>query len=360
MRQLRRWRVGLAVLAGWLVGSAPLSGTPAHAASAPFRGSALWVSQVPVSAPPATLAQLAVAEGVGELYIKAGDGSTPNPQFTPSLVQGLKAGGVSVCAWTFVYGVHPAAEAAVAVAAVRDGAQCLVVDAEGLYDGRYGAAQRFVQDVRGAVGPRFPIGLAGQAEVAEHPTFPYSVFLGPGGFDFDLPQIYWRDLGVSVDRAFLATMGANAIYGRPIVPVGQLYGAPSPAAVISFRSLAAAYGSPGFSFFSLDAAQPAGLAALGAPAPTLPRRTLVPPTLHPGADGDQIVWAQELLNASGARLPVGGYFGNQTSRAVATFQAGRHLNVNGILDAETWRALMRLSADEPPWTKLPPPQSARS
>jgi hypothetical protein len=357
------WRsriiVFLTALAALLAGSAALGVAPA-AASAPFHGTALWVSQVPAQTTPQALGQDAVSDGVSGLYIKAGDGSTPNPQFTSMLVHGLKAGGVSVCAWTFIYGADPRAEAAVAIAAVHDGAQCLVVDAEGQYDGRYASAQLFVQEVRAHVGTHFPIGLAGQAEVLKHPTFPYSVFLGPGGFNFDLPQIYWKDLGVSVDQAFLASIGANAIYGRPIVPVGQLYGAPSTAAVARFRSLAAAYGCNGLSFFSLDAAQKASLLVLGGPAPPLSKHRAVPPTIRPGADGDQIVWAQELLNAAGARLPVGGFYGQQTSMAVANFQTRHRLLRNGILNPATWALLMRLHAKEPPWTKLPPPDSART
>jgi hypothetical protein len=326
----------------------------AAAAPAPFTGTALWVTQVPAEVTATTLAQGTITDGAHGLYIKAGDGATVDPQFTPALVDGLKAGGVSVCGWMFVYGVDPRGEAAVAISAVRNGAQCLVVDAEGQYDGRYGAAQRFVREVRAAVGPRFPIGLAGQAEVGEHPTFPYSVFLGPGGLNFDLPQIYWRDFGVSVDSAFLASIGANAIYGRPVVPVGQLYGSPSPAAVSRFRSLVAAYGLPGLSFFSLDAAQPSALASLREPAEPIRKRVAVAPTLSPGADGDEVVRAQELLNAGGARLPVGGFFGSQTSQAVANFQTRHRLARNGVIGPSTWRLLERLHPHEPSWAKAPP------
>ncbi len=70
----------------------------------------------------------------------------------------------------------------------------------------------------------FPIALAGQAETLEHPKFPYSVFLGPGGFQLDMPQVYWRDLGLAVPAAYRVAMSENGLYGRPIVPVGQLYG----------------------------------------------------------------------------------------------------------------------------------------
>ena len=79
---------------------------------------------------------------------------------------------------------------------------------------------------------------------------------------------------------------------------------------------------------------------------------------RPGADGDEVVWAQELLNAAGARLPVGGFYGARTARALAGFQARRGLHANGILDPATWMALLREHAREPSWANGPP-DSAR-
>ncbi len=333
------------------VTSAPASGA---SLAGPFAGTALWITQLPPLSAPEQLVAEAEQAGARTLFVKAAEGSTPEPQFSAALLAGLHAGGLSVCAWAFVYGEHPLAEAAAALAAVRAGAQCLVVDAEGQYDCRYGAAQEYVRALRAALGPAFPIGLAGQAEVLEHPTFPYSVFLGPGGFDFDMPQMYWLELGLSVDATYAASLPANSIYGRPIVPVGQLSGDPAASELERFRTLAQAYGSDGASFFDLDSAQPGELAALAVPLAALPRRALPMPTLHAGADGDEIVRAQELLDAAGARLPVGGFFGAQTTRAVGAFQARHRLPVSGVLGPATWRALLRLHPREPSWAEGPP------
>jgi len=43
--------------------------------------------------------------------VKAGDGTTTWDQFNPTLVAELHHGGLKVCAWQFVYGDAPAAEA---------------------------------------------------------------------------------------------------------------------------------------------------------------------------------------------------------------------------------------------------------
>ncbi|HTC73805.1 MAG TPA: peptidoglycan-binding domain-containing protein, partial [Solirubrobacteraceae bacterium] len=132
------------------------------------------------------------------------------------------------------------------------------------------------------------------------------------------------------------------------------YGSPSPAELSRFRALARAYGAPGSSFFDLDIAQPQELAALATPAPALARKAVVAPTLHAGACGDQIVQAQELLNAAGAHLPVGGFFGAETAGAVSAFQARHRLRPSGVLGAATWRALLHFRAREPAWAGAPP------
>jgi hypothetical protein len=324
----------------------------AHAQSA-FRGTALWVNQ---GTSTQALAAQARQAGAGTLIVKAAEGTTPEPQFSAALVEQLHGQGLTVCAWVFVYGLDPQGEAQAALAAVQAGASCLVVDAEGQYDKRYGAAQAYVKTLRNRLGGAFPIALAGQAEVLEHPTFPYSVFLGPGGFAVDMPQDYWRELGLSVPGSLRATLGVNAIYGRAIDPVGQLFDGATPSELQAFTSLAERYGCSGSSYFDADVAEPAQLSALVPVRGARMRATI--PTIRPGADGDEIVWAQELLNAAGARLPVGGFFGATTARALASFQRRHRLPANGLLTGASWRALLRYRAREPSWAAAPPDSAA--
>ena len=328
-----------------------LTAEPAGAAASPLDSTALWVSGPQTGA---AIAAGAAQGGVRSVFVKAGEGPAPAPGYSAALVSGLRGAGLGVCAWTFDRGADPIGEAAVAIAAVRAGVACLVVDAEGEYDGRYYAAQRFVAALRRALGRRFPIGLAGQAETFQHPGFPYSVFLGPGAFDFTMPQMYWHELRLSVQGVFAVALGESAVYGRPVLPVGQLFDGVTPAEAEAFLVAAHTHGAAGASFFDLDAATPALLAALGPkPIPLLRARTTLP-TVRAGADGDAVLWAQELLNAAGARLPVGGFYGAQTERALLRFQARRHLHRSGLLDPPTWRALLRLRAREPSWAKGPP------
>src|SRR5207245_5862118 len=119
--------------------------------------------------------------------------------------------------------------------AVANGAECLGIDAEAGDAGRYAAAQTYIRDLRAKVGPAYPIGLASFPYVSYHPSFPYSVFLGANGAQYNAPQMYWHDIGVSVDTVYANTYIANRIYTRPIFPLGQTYGGVSSSEILRFR-----------------------------------------------------------------------------------------------------------------------------
>src|ERR1700736_3036566 len=86
--------------------------TGASASANPFDGRGMWVWYVnrteggDVSA----IAAQARAAGIKTLFIKSGDGGGYWSQFNRSLVRGLHAGGVNVCAWQYVYGANPSDE----------------------------------------------------------------------------------------------------------------------------------------------------------------------------------------------------------------------------------------------------------
>lgn len=63
--------------------------------------------------------------GIGTLYIKAGDGGSVWSQFSQALVSALHQGGLDVCAWQFVYGDSPVAEAEVGTVNATSGAPSL-------------------------------------------------------------------------------------------------------------------------------------------------------------------------------------------------------------------------------------------
>jgi len=291
---------------------------------------------------------------VGTVYIKAADGAGSWSQFSRGLVQALHSGGLSVCAWQFVYGDAPVAEARAAAAAVKKGADCFVIDAEGDYEGKYAAADRYVRALRARIGDTFPVALAGFPYVDYHPSFPYSVFFGPGGATYNQPQMYWKTIGTSVRTVYEHTYLYNRVYGHPIYPIGQTYEAPGSAAIRLFRRFAVSYGGLAPSWWSWQETSGREWGALGAESALRPvagfRQEVVHPLLKRKSAGDLVVWAQEHLIAAGADLPVTGIFGRQTARAVHLFKEAHGLPADGIVDTETWNALLAYTPYRPRWT----------
>ena len=171
---------------------------PSPANPSVFDGQGMWIWYMSASdkGSVTAIAEQAHAAGVTTLFIKSSDGSTNYwSQFSAQLVGELHAVGLKVCGWQYVYGSNPAGEAALGAEAVANGAECLVIDAEAEYEGHYAAAQTYLTDLRAKIGSAYPLGLASFPYVNYHPTFPYSVFLGPEGAQFNLPQMYWKDIG---------------------------------------------------------------------------------------------------------------------------------------------------------------------
>ena len=316
-------------------------------ATNPLHGRAMWIWELGLTdaGDLSRIVAAARAHRITTVLIKSSDGTTAWSQFTPALVSTLHAAHLKVCAWQYVYGNRPGVEANLGAAAVKDGADCLVIDAETEYEGKYVAAQAYVHDLRKQIGGRYPVALAGFPYVDYHPAFPYSVFLGPGGAQFNVPQMYWRAIGVSPAAVFAHTYAFNLPYERAIYPLGQVYGNPPPRQIRQFRRLALQYGAGGVSWWDWQEARPAGWTALAAPTGPVPRfaasaRTQMA-TVGLHARGDLVVWIQEHLVSAGEPDAVDGSFGPSTEAAVAAFQAAHGLLVDGLVGPETWAALLR-------------------
>jgi hypothetical protein len=311
----------------------------------PLAGRAMWIWEVPDAngGNVASIVTTARQYGIRTLIIKSSDGTDMWSQFTPELVAALHANGLRVCAWQYVYGNHPVTEAYMGANAVRDGADCLVIDAESEYQGKYIAAQTYIQRLRDLIGAGYPVALAGLPYIDYHPAFPYSVFLGPGGAQYNVPQMYWKDIGTTVDAVFAHTYSYNLIYGRPIYPLGQVYDSPPAHQIVRFRRLSLMYGAAGVSWWDWQEASPSAWIALSRPAGSLPG--YVPYTamapIEKGWQSDLVVWAQEHLISAGYKIGVDGDFGQKTLAAVLAFQTAHGLTPDGIIGPETWQALLR-------------------
>jgi peptidoglycan hydrolase-like protein with peptidoglycan-binding domain len=337
----------------------PSTTPPSSAASGaknPFKGRGMWIWELPDSSGGRLTSIIATAKryGVSTLMIKSGDGDNMWSQFSSSMVATLHANGIRVCAWQFVYGNDPVGEANIGAEAVKDGANCLLIDAESDYEGKYHQAQVYVTDLRKQIGSRFPVGLAGFPYVDFHPAFPYSVFLGPGGAQYNVPQMYWKDIGVSVDTVYAHTYLFNRPYERPISPLGQVYNHPGMGQIMRFRQVSRYYGSSGISWWVWQQAPTSAWLALSKPVGRLAGFTATPgmASLGKGAQGDLVVWAQEHLVTAGDPVAVDGDFGPATLTAVKNFQLAHGLTVTGLVDTDTWDALLSYAPAYVQW-KLP-------
>jgi hypothetical protein len=318
-----------------------------------FQGGGMWIWYVSKSegGDIAAIGARARATGLSTVYVKSGDGASLWSQFTAQLVADLHAQGLKVCGWQYVYGKDPIGEAQVAAAAATDGADCFVIDAETEYEGRYAAAQRYMNALRQRVGEAFPVGLASYPYVDYHPTEPYSVFLGPGGAQANLPQVYWKTIGGGVGTVSAHTWIHNRIYNVPVAPLGQSYNSPTAADITRFRQIWAGYGAGGVSWWSWQSTTAGTWNDLAAP---VPAATPPPdpgwPSLARNDKGDEVIWMQEHLASADASVTIDGDFGAGTETALRNFQVAHALPATGVTDPATWQALLALPVRSVDWT----------
>ena len=323
----------------------PASSANVHPA---FATQAMWIWQLPKTEGGSVerIIARAKANRIGAVYIKSADAGNRWSQFSAAAVSQLKAAGLRVCGWQFVYGNRPLSEAAAGAAAKAAGAECLIIDAESAYKGKYAAATSYMKELRRRVGNSYPLGFTSFPYVSFHTTVPYSVFLGAKGAQVNMPQVYWRDIGTSVTTAMTRTWRENRIYGRPIVPIGQTYQSAPVSDIARFRAFARAWDAPGYSWWEWSTTSTRQWAALA----NRNVSRINPgdpgwPVLGRGAKGDPVRQGQRLLISAGyGAVKANGIFGDATAAAVRSLQESRRIPVTGTLDAATWPVLIKVAA----------------
>ncbi|HEY3344630.1 MAG TPA: nuclear transport factor 2 family protein [Anaerolineaceae bacterium] len=209
----------------------------------------------------ATQAQVA---GLNFVVIKIADGTRPmnydtarSVDLIPPVALALKAAGIQVWGWHYVYGYDPLGEARKAIQRMQalnlDG---YVIDAEAEYKqaGKDKAARQYLAELRSAY-PSLPIGLSSYRFPSYHKDFPWQAFLD--GIDYHMPQVYWEqahNAGTQLTRT-VQEFQAMTPY-RPVLPTGPGYKtggwAPTEADTKEFLSTALSLGLPTVSFFSWD------------------------------------------------------------------------------------------------------------
>ncbi len=201
------------------------------------------------------------SSGCRGALVKAFDGGrwfAQGPSFR-DICRGLKARGLAVGGWGYLYGRDPAAEAARAIETAQYGeADLLVLDVETEFKGHPEAAEEVCRRVREELGSAYPLYYSTFAIARYHRSFPYAAF--ERYCTGTAPQVYWNAFRWPHDRSLAWTYEDYAALGVPterIFPVGGLYREgltpyPAPHEVRDFVRRAAGVGSPGVSFWSYE------------------------------------------------------------------------------------------------------------
>lgn len=211
---------------------------------------------------PAKIVAEAKAAGLSHVLAKIADGVNAfgvdaSGDYTAPVVTALRAAGIAVWGWHYVYGNNPAAEAAIAISRTQAlGLDGYVVDAEEEYKtpGKDAAARQFMAAVRSAL--TCPIALSSYRFPNYHPELPWAVFLEK--CDLHMPQVYWEQAANAGSQLRESKRQCDALpNARPYVPTGAAYGTPpvwnpTPAQISDFLTTAKALGLEAANFFDWD------------------------------------------------------------------------------------------------------------
>ncbi len=180
---------------------------------------------------PNRIASQAVTAGLTHVVLKIADGMTvyngnwgDARDYTTPVVTALRAKGIKVWGWHYIYGDNPAGEASIAITRIRqynlDG---YVIDAEKEYkeSGKKAAAKRFMGTVRNAY-PNLNIALSSYRYPSLHPQIPWKEFLDQ--CNIIMPQVYWLKAHNPGDQlARCVTEFGTRNPALPVFPTGAAF-----------------------------------------------------------------------------------------------------------------------------------------
>ena len=196
------------------------------------KGSFLWMSSR-LGDKQAAVEKMLEA-GVQRIDIKISDGHLPfeidretGQDHTAEMVPLLRAAGIHVTGWFYIYGYSAAyvqSEARMAIQRLKEFeiADC-IINAEWqftrpLHD-KY--ADYFCRDLRAAL-PDLYVGLSSYRFPTLHMDFPWGAFFPY--IDFHSPQVYWINADNPVGQLDRSMRELKALYDIPFLPAGYGYG----------------------------------------------------------------------------------------------------------------------------------------
>lgn len=220
------------------------------------KGFTIWKVQSCEYGNTQAIVRKAQSAGLSHVLVKVADGAQPyNTSYLPGLASALKAAGIAVWGWQYVYGDAPLDEAKTAISAGSelhlDG---FVVNAEKEYEGKFRQAGAFMEHVAAGL-KDVPLALTSFRAPEYHSSFPWAEFLSHCALN--MPQVFWTGGHNPAHLLEQTVLQFKHIY--PIVPIIPTGAAcedagwrPSPGEVREFLSAARQLGLDGVNFWNWD------------------------------------------------------------------------------------------------------------
>ena len=226
-------------------------------------GKGMWIWQIPrcEGGDPDRIADVASASGFTHVVVKVANGilaynvdRATKKDLCPPVVEALRAKGIQVWGWHYIYGYNPIGEADIAIQRTKqlnlDG---YVIDAELEYKqpGMDKKALIFMKKLRPAI-PYTPIALSSYRYPKYHPELPWKEFLTY--CNYNMPQVYWEqgtNSRAQLERS-LREFAAITPH-REYIPTGSFYKTggwvPTANQMIDFLNTAKANGLKAANFY---------------------------------------------------------------------------------------------------------------
>lgn len=189
-------------------------------------------------------------KGDGYEYFNAQDGFDT----VPGVVSALRARGIKVWGWQYIYGDSPLLEARMAIRRIKEFAlDGFAVNAEGQFEhpGMEVPARIYMTEMRREL-PDLPIALSSYRYPYVHAYFPWTTFLNY--CDLNMPQVYWMGATNPAEQLgrCLREFQTLPVY-RPIFPTGAAFQEhgwrAKPEEVTAFLAAVKQNGLPGCNFW---------------------------------------------------------------------------------------------------------------
>ena len=214
------------------------------------------------------IARLAVEARLQHVLIKVADSATPfnvtsgGRDLAYELTQALKAKGISVWGWHYIYGYYPVLEAQVALRRIEKlGLEGYVLDVEKEFkrpQAREAAKQFFKRFYAGGT-VNIPVALSSYRYPELHREIPWDIFLS--NCQVNIPQVYWMGSTNAGEQLRECADQFNKITQLPMIPTGAAFTergwSAKPAEITDFLRTAKSMGFSGANFWEWSHARAA-------------------------------------------------------------------------------------------------------